>query len=465
MQEEYAPLAQAIEQEMGIAHRLGLDFFEMRFELVPARIIYAIGAHGMPVRFQHWSFGKAYTHMKLGYDLGLSKIYELVINTDPCYAYLVDSNSLVENMTVAAHVLGHSDFFKNNAYFAGTSRQMTETMEADAQRFSAYEARYGRQAVEEIVDAALALSLHVSPHSDQNIARWRQTQPTLPPPKTPYDDLFEAPGTQPVAAQPEGPLHFPSIPEPDLLLFIAENSHVLNDWQKDVVNALRAENLYFLPQLGSKIMNEGWAALWHARIMREMDLTEAQTMDFAKLHAAILAPQPGGVNPYLLGMRLWESIEDRYDHPDRTLQEAGVRSGAGREKIFEVRQTENDVSFLRNYLTRDLVEELDLYLYQRVGDHWQVVDKDWQAVRDRLVSNRSNNGIPVIEVQDGDYNRNGELYLLHRYEGVALDRLYAEKTLPYVWRLWGRTVHLQTVQEGKPVCATFDGHRCTWKLL
>jgi stage V sporulation protein R len=121
---EFATLARAIEAIHDQARKFGLDFFSMRFELVPADVIYAFGAYGMPTRFTHWTFGKHFFKMKLQYDFNLSRIYELIINSDPCYAFLLAGNDLIQNKLVIAHVFAHSDFFKNNIHFCSHSRQM-----------------------------------------------------------------------------------------------------------------------------------------------------------------------------------------------------------------------------------------------------------------------------------------------------------------------------------------------------
>ena len=127
------------------------------------------------------------------------------------------------------------------------------------------------------------------------------------------------------------------------------------------------------------------------------------------------------------------------------MQRLGVKPGSGREKMFEVREVESDISFLRNYLTKDLVMREDMYLFQKQGKDYKIVDKDWENVRDQLVNMRVNGGFPYITVNDGDYLRNGELYLKHWYEGIELDVKYLEKVLPYIHQLWGRTVHMESI--------------------
>jgi stage V sporulation protein R len=160
---EQKALEYAISEITEIATGFGLDFYPMRYEICPSEIIYTFGAYGMPTRFSHWSFGKQFHKMKLQYDLGLSKIYELVINSDPCYAFLLDSNSLVQNKLIVAHVLAHCDFFKNNVRFNNTKRDMVESMSATAERIREYEILHGKKEVETFLDALLAIEEHIDP--------------------------------------------------------------------------------------------------------------------------------------------------------------------------------------------------------------------------------------------------------------------------------------------------------------
>lgn len=156
-------LQKAIDEITEIAIGFGLDFYPMRYEICPADIIYTIGAYGMPTRFSHWSFGKQFYKMKLQYDLGLSQIYELVINSDPCYAFLLESNTLTQNKLIVAHVLAHCDFFKNNIRFSNTRRDMVESMTATAERIASYEREYGKYEVEQFLDAVLSIQEHIDP--------------------------------------------------------------------------------------------------------------------------------------------------------------------------------------------------------------------------------------------------------------------------------------------------------------
>jgi stage V sporulation protein R len=447
--EEQKALEEAIEEITEIAREFKLDFYPMRYEICPADIIYTFGAYGMPTRFSHWSFGKSFHRMKTHYDLGLSKIYELVINSDPCYAFLLDGNSLIQNKLIVAHVLGHCDFFKNNARFSRTNRDMVESMSATAQRIRGYEQEYGTEAVEKFLDAILGIQEHIDPSLTRSARRSDARSPSKEPPiESPYEELWELDAEEIAAAraaaeaEPER-TRFPAEPEKDLLWFIEQYARGMPAWQRDILTVMREEMLYFWPQIETKIMNEGWASYWHTRIMRELDLTPEETIEYSKLNSSVVVPSKHQLNPYYLGYKIFEDIEKRY----------------GRDYMFEVRELDSDQSFLRNYLTKELVEDLDLYVFEKRGQEWLITDKAWERVRDQLVASRVNGGFPVLRIYDGDYIQNGELYLKHEYDGIELDVKYVERTLPYVNQLWGRSVHLETMVEDKKIVFTYDGKK------
>jgi spore cortex formation protein SpoVR/YcgB (stage V sporulation) len=410
-QADYKELEQAIGRITELAVEEGLDFFTMRYEICPAEVLYSIGAYGMPTRFSHWSFGKAYQRMKSEYDYGLSRIYELVVNSNPCYAFLLDRNTLLQNKLIVAHVLGHSDFFKNNAMFTGTDRNMIGRMAVFAERMRLFEQEYGADEVERVLDAGLSIQEHVDPHR-----------------------RF---GKQGGFSETEGG-------SKDVVGFIAGGSRTLKDWQREILYMLREEMLYFWPQMETKILNEGWASYWHLRLVRQLDLTNSEILEFAKMNAGVIQPGASSVNPYYLGLRMLEYIERK----------------EGTEALFEIREMESDVSFLRNYLNRELVEEMDLYLFEREGDVYKVTDKDVAKVRDALILQRTNGGFPYMTAMDDDYHGRGELLLLHRYEGLGLDRKYVDRTLPLVYRLWGRPVHMETRgEDNRKLIYSYDGER------
>ncbi|KAB2496578.1 SpoVR family protein [Priestia endophytica] len=460
-------LYRAIEEITEIAEGFGLDFYPMRYEICPSEIIYTFGSYGMPTRFSHWSFGKQFHKMKLHYDLGLSKIYELVINSNPCYAFLLDSNSLIQNKLIVAHVLAHCDFFKNNARFANTNRDMVDSMAATAERITQYEILHGKREVEKFLDAVLSIQEHIDPSLMRPKLSWtmdeeEEEETTV---ETPYDDLWALDGDKVKKEKKKKKKKLPPQPEKDILLFIEQYSRELEEWQRDILTMMREEMLYFWPQLETKVMNEGWASFWHARIIRELELTSSEAIEFAKLNADVVQPSRTTINPYYLGLKIFEDIEERYNNPTEEMKRLGVKANSGRDKMFEVREVESDISFIRNYLTKDLVMREDMYLFAKQGRDYKIVDKQWTEVRDQLVSMRVNGGFPYITVTDGDYLKNGELYLKHWYEDIELDVKYLEKVLPYTYQLWGRTVHMETSLEGKQVLFSYDGNAVHRKIL
>jgi len=861
------------------ALKFGLDPFPTHFELVPATIMYEFASYGLPGRFSHWTHGKSYHRQKMQYDFGLSKIYEMVVNTNPSYAFLMDMNNLLQNTFVAAHVFGHTDFFKNNAYFQHTSRRMIDKVSIHAERVAQYEFDHGKAEVERFLDAALSIQEHI----DYNLFL-RSDEPEQEEKSVEfvgeYDDLW---GLEKKARKAEEERDrrpgrapkFPEKPEKDILLFLSRHAPHLEPWQRDIIEIVRTEMLYFVPQMQTKTMNEGWAclvrdslvltehgflrydvlhellakgetitvgsgsgaqdkitdrhirrdaatirlrtrrglvlegaeehklsmgtdqwialkdvrvgqriplsmghnlwpeqlvplstparvilpgvedvaqvagvgvhtvyrsmggkpllakdriadaiksigytsgndgkplygsrlplvapthvteafaeflgylvgdgnihvsknaisytsgdreladryaqlirvlfaieatpfwddrtingkggrwrvvfysanvldllqslgidlrakgpqkripdvilrspklvmsaflrayfdcdgcasekegvilstfsddiaqtlqivllnygiltrrcgpnvrikstsakvfaeaigfglarkreklyryvashqwfhkedptdevvsiehdvadvyditvdrshryvangmlhhnSLWHSRIMRQLGdngvISDGETVEFAQLHSGVLSPSRTSLNPYYLGFKMFEAIEKRWDNPSKEEQERlGRQPGMGRQKIFEVRELDNDVSFLRNYLTEDLIKDLDLYTFKKEGDEWVITEKNWEKVRDNIVANMTNFGYPYLVVDNGDYRGNRELYIKHLFEGQELDLNYAEKTLQHVYTMWGRPVHLETIYEGKRILMTYDGERNT----
>lgn len=440
-QTQDAALAAAIERIWEEALAIGLKPFPTHFEIVPATILYELGSYLMPGRFSHWTHGKMYQMQKTMYDYGLSKIYELVINSNPCWAFLLESNTPIQNKLVVAHVLAHSDFFANNAYFARTSRRMLDTVTLNADRIRGYEFRHGSVEVERLLDAVLSIQEHVDPYTAGDLfdARPADEPATQPKRPGPYDDLWDgtdgAMETDVASTNRDGPGSVtPREPDRDLLRFVGTHSPILQDWERDVVGIVRAEMLYFFPQMQTKIVNEGWATLLHATILHRLHLDPNEYVDFADLHAGVVQPGQRRLNPYHVGYTILRTMNLRHDGDDETIA----------PELFELRETASDLSLIRNELTKEIVDDLDLYLYRRVGDELVITDKDWEAVRDRLVTDLTGYGFPIIVAVDGDYEGRRELYLRHEWTGKPLDLPYARHALEHIHRLWGRTVWLET---------------------
>ena len=447
------------------AQAFGLTWFPQEFELCDhEQMLGFMAYHGMPAHYPHWSFGKSYEKLKTMYDYGVSGLpYEMVINADPSLAYLMQANSLCLQILTIAHVYGHNDFFRNNFMFRDTRPELTINrfkVRADRVRGYVENPTIGLAQVEQILDAAHALSLQCRRHTAiRKLTRGEQMNHAVAaaePPRDPFERIhkprsYQAPDLQKLPLQPEE----------DILLFIAEHNPYLAEWQRDLLTIVHEESQYFIPQIETKIMNEGWASFWHHRIMNSLDLPEDLHLEFLVHHNQVIRPHPGSINPYHLGFKVWHDILRRYDEPtEEEIARFGAPDKSGMEKIFEVRETDRDISFLRRYLTERLMRELDLFEYQREDDKYVVShvsdEENWEKVKTTLLAGVGMAGVPVIRIVDADHAHNRELLLNHEHDGRDLQADYVEKTLAYVYRLWGRKVLLETRLGGKPVTIAYD---------
>ncbi len=482
-----ADIREAQQELAAIAAGYGLDFFDTIFEVIDYEEMAMFAAYGgFPVRYPHWRFGAQFDELMKGYSYGLQKIYEMVINTDPCYAYLLSSNALADQKLVIAHVYGHCDFFKNNAWFAHTNRKMLDQMANHAARIGRYIDQFGYEEVESFVDSCLSIEDLIDPYLPHFAPRkspvggeplpnpWEQNRF----PSKDYMDRYVNP-PQLLAeraqehlerAEREGnPLHFPKQPARDVLLFLLEHAP-LKDWQRDVLSIVRDEAYYFAPQGQTKIMNEGWASYWHSTIMTRHGLTDADIIDYADHHSGTMATSPTRLNPYKLGIELFRDIEERWNRgqfgrewescEDIAEREAWNRSlGLGREKLFEVRRIHNDITFIDTFLTEDFCRRHRMFsfAYNEGEKTYEIASREFAAVKQQLLRSLTNFGRPAIRVADGNFENRGELLLVHTYEGIVLKGDEARDTLQNLQRLWSRPVNLQTVVNDRLVLLTFNG--------
>lgn len=460
---------------------VGLDFFEVTFEMVDYVEMNELAAlGGFPTRYPHWRFGMEFDKLSKSYAYGLSKIYEMVINTDPCYAYLLTSNALMDQKLVMAHVYGHSDFFKNNLYFAHTNRRMLDEMANHSVRVRSFQEKYGIDRVEEFIDCCLSLDNLLDPHAgvikresqknnskEEDVVRKIPTKNYLDKYVNPAEYLEEQKTRISESQVQES--RFPSRPQRDVLNFLLQHAP-LEEWQRECLEIVRDEALYYLPQGQTKIMNEGWASYWHAKIMTEGILDDSEIIDFADVHSGTMAVAPGGLNPYKLGIELFRDIEDRWNKGQfgkewdecadfDTKKNWDLKIGKGREKIFEVRRLYSDLTFIDEFLTEDFCRKNKLFsfAYNKRSQRYEIQSREFKKVKQQLLSQLTNFGQPVIEVVDANFRNRGELLLIHRHDGVDLRKDYAQKTLANLQKLWGRPVAMETVIEDKPKRIHLDG--------
>ena len=446
MTHTYPELEKYTEQIEELAHKLGLDYYPVDFEMVPNNFMMEIAVYGLPVRMPHWSFGVRYIHQLVRQSMGHSRIFEVMFPGDPCHAYLVNNNSTAENTLVLAHVIGHADFAKNNQLFVRfmemAGGQILQQAAKRAHNIDTALAQYGQERVEAVLDAALALEPHIDVHQSLHRALFSTSAP--PASQTRSKDGFSQRFHRlPGEALPPAPslgkqrLNIPPHPEYDLLWFIAHYAPELEGWERDIFLAVREESFYFYPVFACQIMNEGWASYWHARLLREADfLPHDLYVSAIKAHSDVVRPYAANnqlalaINPYHLGFSIWEDVIARL----------------GLERARQICKEEDDFGFIRNYLSVELAEKLDLFVYEAdFAGGIRIAGRDIHAIREAILAPKFNYGAPRIAVEAMQLD--GSLALIHDHQsdGRGLDIGRAERVLEYVARVWRRPVSLKTV--------------------
>ncbi len=472
-----------------IVAEYGLDCFPQEFDVIPAQKMLEIMSYNLPVNYSHWSFGRDYEKQRTQYEYSGGIPYEVVLNSNPSRAFLMRTNPYPIQVLVMAHVYGHNDFMKNNIYFGSTRRDMLTSASESAGRFRKYEEDYGIDEVERLIDAAQAIQMHIDadlfPKSSESESSDPKKRRIITP--APFGDLFDFDGQLNAKTFEEKredarklKKKIPAEPDSDLMGFIMRHSpRGYEEWELDILNVIREQSKYFMPQRKTKVMNEGWASFWHMRIMSRLFqdgfLTPEEHGFYNLYNARVLASNPYGMNPYLLGVKAFLNIEKRYnagqfgtewersESPDKW--DIDLKTGKGMEKVFEVRRTHMDWFFLDEFLNKQVVEDAELYIYgtkqQGNVEELTVEETNWHVIKDLVVRSFAHSGIPLIKVTDGDYGGKRELYLRHFYDGLTLEEEYARQTLRHVFTLWDRPVHLETVEvEGNSetrIQLTYDG--------
>ncbi len=443
MSEDWQSYVRRIEE---LAARSGLSFHPVEFEAVPDSFMMEIAVYGLPVRMPHWSFGVRYIYQLIQRHMGNSRLFEVVFPGNPGRAYLAASNGLAENVLVTAHVLGHADFSKNNLLFQRCQGQVSEHIVEHAANHArqiqqAIE-QYGRERVESVLDAALALEQHID--VDQSLRRAKYPE-YLAEPKPLVDDNFRKRFAKldPAAAfnfsevKKRAPI--PPHPERDLLWFIASYAPDMESWERDIFLAVREESFYFYPVFATQIMNEGWASYWHARLLREADFIPQQAyLDAIKCHSDVVRPIAAdqqvslSVNPYHLGFSMWEKI----------IKDEGL------DVARKIMEQDDDFGFVRNYLTRELADELNMFRYNaRADGQVKVLEHDLTALHESVIHNKYNFGAPSVAAKHVRVDGTLELVHDHTVDGRGLDLERSRRVLEYVHKVWRRPVILHTVDQ------------------
>jgi len=498
-----AYLAREQERIEKIAAAEGLDFFPTVYEILTYDQMNEIAAYsGFPNRYPHWRYGMEYERLAKSYEYGLSKIYEMVINNNPSYAYLLEGNSLTDQKLVMAHVCGHVDFFKNNFCFRSTdldtggrttdpsnrpknydpNRRWIDKMANHGSRVRRHVARHGINKVEDFIDQCLSLENLVDPHAafsgKRAVRDPDEEEKATEIPRLRAKDYMESfinpeeyleEQRQKIQAEKEKEKKFPSRPERDVLKFLMDYAP-LERWERDVLEIIREEALYFMPQMQTKIMNEGWASYWHSKLMTTKVLDASEIIDYADNNAGVMATSGGRLNPYKLGVELYRNVEERWnkgqfgkeweDCDDLDAKKNwNLRLGLGKQKIFEVRALYNDVTFIDEFLTPDFCRDHKLFSFSwsNRNERFEIESREFKQVKEKLLFQLTNAGNPFIFVEDANYDNRGELLLKHDHQGIDLRADYAREVMKSLVRVWKRPVNLLTVVESKQVMIRFDG--------
>ena len=410
----------------------GLDWFPISYEICDYyEMIGHMSYHGMPSHYNHWSFGKTFERTHFMYNMGQSGLpYELIINSNPSIAYLMRENPLYLQILIMAHCVGHSDFFKNNRCFKNTDpSHIVSRMRNSKKRLQGYieDTNVGQEKVENLLDALHAISFQTGRYDI---------------PRKTRDEIYNSEVARYNVLKDEGiKLDYSKLdkrllkPDYDLLSFLLEYyPDKFKIWELDTIEIIKLESKYFMPQIKTKILNEGWASFWHYKLLHELCLEDGHHIPFVKMHNAVVRPHIGGLNPYHIGFYIFTKLEKKY----------------GLDKCFEVREVHDDVSAVRMYLDEEDFRELNLFAYQNKKEGDVVISEvsdhdDWKKVRDEMIRSVGINAIPQIYVDRVE--NNGTLILKHEYDGRDLDLDNANKVIEHIKSIWKDNVKLYTIIE------------------
>lgn len=467
-----------------IAKNFGLDTYPNQIEIISSEQMMDVYASvGMPIGYHHWSFGKQFVTVEKQYkkgDIGLA--YELVINSNPAIAYLLEENTMPMQALVIAHACyGHNSFFKGNYLFKlWTSPDSIVDYLVFARNYIAEcEEKYGSETVEELLDACHALMnngvfRYKHPHSlslqdekirQRNRERYLQSQ---------VNELWRTMPHSKKADRQAAKKNFPEEPQENLLYFIEKHAPLLEPWQREIIRIIRKMAQYFYPQRQTKVMNEGWATFWHYTIMNQLYdeklVTDAFMFEVLHSHTGVIA-QPtfdsryfSGINPYTLGFNLYKDIRRMCENPteeDKKWFPHLVNTPWLETLDFAMRNFK-DESFIAQYLSPRLIRELKLFA---IVDDDQKPDmlisaihdeEGYQKVRD-VLSAQYNLGLLEPDIQIVNVDLSGERTLILRH--TQCDRRPLSKTvtemLKHLHALWQFPVRLESVDASGQITATY----------
>ena len=466
-----------------VAESYQLDTYPNQIEVISAeQMMDAYSSTGMPVGYHHWSFGKQFLSTEQGYKRGkMGLAYELVINSNPCIAYLMEENTLTTQALVIAHAcFGHNSFFKGNYLFkTWTDASAIVDYLLFAKRYIAdCEERYGITTVENLLDSCHALMNYAvdryhrpTPISFDNEQQRQQERETYL--QAQVNDLWRTIPKKEQESEDKIP-NFPSEPQENILYFIEKNAPLLEPWEREVVRIVRKIAQYFYPQRQTKVMNEGWACFWHYTILNTLYdeglVTEGFMFEFLQSHTNVVfqpdfdSPYFSGINPYTLGFAIYRDIrricedpteEDKQFFPD-------YAGSNWLDTIHHAMKDYKDESFILQFLSPKVIRDLKLFAVLD-DDHNKDIeitaihdDPGYRNIREILADQYNlSKQEPNIEIYTVDISGDRSITLHHtQRDGIPLNAEDAKEVIKHLHRLWQFDVHLHSINNGT-VTASF----------
>ncbi|HUH37168.1 MAG TPA: SpoVR family protein [Spongiibacteraceae bacterium] len=477
-------LIEAYERALGdLADEYELDTYRNQIEVISSeQMMDAYASSGMPVFYHHWSFGKHFLNIENHYSRGqMGLAYEIVINSNPCIAYLMEENTMTMQALVIAHACyGHNSFFKGNYLFRTwtDADSIIDYLLFARGYISQCEERYGVTAVEEILDSCHALmnygvDRYKRPHPISAAEEARRQQERQSYLQQQVNDLWRTiPAGKDAQSSAE---HKPFLDEPqeNLLYFIEKRAPLLESWQREIVRIVRKIAQYFYPQRQTQVMNEGWATFWHYTLLNTLYdrglVTEGFVMEFLQSHTSVIyqppfdSPYYNGINPYALGFAMMQDIrricEDPTPEDRRWFPEF---AGSNWRKTLDTAMRDfKDESFILQFLSPKVIRDLKLFcvLDDDARSDIEVAaihDEDgYQYVREQLARQYNlGDREPNIQITDIAMRGDRALYMEHNQQHrKPLDPQSANQVLKHMHRLWGFDIHLNSVSDGKVTAA------------
>jgi stage V sporulation protein R len=460
----------------GIAKEFGLDTYKNQIEIISSeQMMDAYSSSGMPLFYHHWSYGKHFVGIESNYNRGqMGLAYEIVINSDPCIAYLMEENTLTMQALVIAHACyGHNSFFKGNYLFRTWTEadSIIDYLVFARNYISKCEERYGVEDVEKLLDSCHALmnygvDRYKRPHpisAEKEKIQQEEREEQL---QRQVNDLWRTIPILKAGVEATQLTPFPEEPQENLLYFLEKNAPLLEPWQREVIRIIRKIAQYFYPQRQTQVMNEGWACFWHYTILNEMYdrgfVNEGFIFEFLQSHTSVIfqpdfdSPYYSGINPYSLGFAMMTDIRRICEQP--TAEDIrwfpDIAGTPWQETLQFAMRNFKDESFIQQFLSPKVIRDLKLFcaLDDDSASHIEITaihdDSGYQKIREKLAGQYNlGDREPNLQVINIDIRGNRAMYLQHHQHNRKPLGENTQQVLKHLHKLWGFDVHLTSTQD------------------